>query len=299
MKTYYINLDRSYARRDWMEAQLSELQLDYERISAVDGTNLSPSEFKSWIDQKRMYWYSSRRLTPGLVGCFLSHRDAWKKIAAGADRYAVVMEDDILISRKGITLLKEESWIPNQTAFIRLDQQAKVYLLHCYKKFQLNGTQISLFNFERGYGTGAYIIHKSMAEWFISNFNKVYQGIDMQMINRGLFSRNRPPPMSQGMELIHRAQICPALVTHQQYHERQFMPAEAEFSTIVPEMQFQSPYNIFGEKLSREMRRLIDSKHLRRQFKDIPFICPKIRNRVYLILNLIAGRKMEQVPFLG
>ena len=303
MKTYYINLDRSHARRDWMESQLSELKLDYERIPAVDGANLSKQELKSKVDRKRMYWYSPRRLNPAQVGCFLSHRDAWKKIAAGQDRYAVVMEDDILISRKGMTLLKEESWIPEQTAFIRLEQQEEVYLLRRYKKFQLNGTQISLFNFERGYGTGAYIIHKSMAEWFILNSNKVYQVVDEYMIDRELFSCNRPPPLSQEGSLMHRAQVFPALVIQQyQCEQNQFLPVEAELSLIDPNKRFKLPNDTtrltLGKKLSREMRRFIDSKHLRKQLEDLPFICFRIRKRIYRESDSIAGKKSEQVPFL-
>lgn len=291
MKTYYINVDRSYARREWMEAQLSELQFDYERLPAIDGACLSEPEFKSWIDQRRVFLYSSRIITPRMVGCFLSHREAWKKVATGPDQFAVIMEDDILVSRKGVDLMKDGSWIPNQTAFIRLDQQTKVNLLRCYKRIEFNGKSISLFDFEDGRGNGAYIIHKSMAEWLVSNFNKMYQDVDMQMIDTGLFSRNRPPPLSESAPLIHRAQMFPALVAHQYQYKKRFLPAEAELSLIDEEKELSSDITTLSQKMNRELGRLIDRKHWKRQFITIGY---KNRN----LINQAMGRKWEQVPFL-
>ena len=294
MKTYYINVARSYARRDWMESQLSELQFDYERIPAIDGACLSEAELKTWIDQRRVFLYSSRIITPRMVGCFISHREAWKKVAAGPDQFAVIMEDDILVSRKGAELLKDDSWIPNQTALIRLDQQVKVYLLRCYKRIEFNGASISLFDFEGGCGNGAYIIHKSMAEWLISNFNKMYQDVDMQMIDVDLFSRNRPPPFSESAPLVHRAQIFPALVAHQFQCKQRFLPVEAELS-LIEEDQPSSDVTTLGQKMNRELRRLIDKKSWKRQFITIGY---KNRNLINQIKNSIMGRKWEPVPFL-
>jgi len=47
MKIYYINLDQSTERRDWMESQLSVLagdDIQYQRIAAIDGSKLSAEE---------------------------------------------------------------------------------------------------------------------------------------------------------------------------------------------------------------------------------------------------------------
>ena len=45
-KVYYINLDKSTKRRDFMETQFRELNIPITRISAVYGKNLDTNVLK-------------------------------------------------------------------------------------------------------------------------------------------------------------------------------------------------------------------------------------------------------------
>jgi GR25 family glycosyltransferase involved in LPS biosynthesis len=79
----YINLDRSAVRRERMEAQLAQLQLNdrYVRFSAVDGAGLSPAE---------------HRIGPGEMGAFLSHLRVLEE-AQPRGLPLHVLEDDALL----------------------------------------------------------------------------------------------------------------------------------------------------------------------------------------------------------
>jgi GR25 family glycosyltransferase involved in LPS biosynthesis len=81
---FYINLDRSVARRERMDAQLAGLDLAsrYERFAAIDGALLHRP---------------NSALRPGEMGAFLSHMGALE--AARAKGRAVhILEDDALLS---------------------------------------------------------------------------------------------------------------------------------------------------------------------------------------------------------
>jgi len=94
-KLYLINLDESTDRLQSCTQRLASQGLSFERISAVLGRALVGAEkYKhySLSDNKKKYY---RSLTDGEIGCYLSHRKAWEMIAAGDEKFGVVLEDDI------------------------------------------------------------------------------------------------------------------------------------------------------------------------------------------------------------
>ena len=89
-----INLDRSAVR--WREAAsaYAAAGLSVERLPAVDGESLSEAEVGRVYDgegNRRLY---KRPLTRGEIGCYLSHREAWRRIAASGAAGGYVFEDD-------------------------------------------------------------------------------------------------------------------------------------------------------------------------------------------------------------
>src|SRR5436190_18540005 len=83
-KGLYINLDRSGARRERMEAQLAAFGLNdrYSRFAAIDGSGLAAG---------------ASRVKPGELGAFHSHVSALES-AATAGIPLHVLEDDALLS---------------------------------------------------------------------------------------------------------------------------------------------------------------------------------------------------------
>jgi hypothetical protein len=81
---YWINLDRSQARRERMQERLATRNLANVRIAGVDGQD--PAQLAHAL--------RSRAPTPGEAGCLASHLRAIKEAYTRGDRHALVLEDD-------------------------------------------------------------------------------------------------------------------------------------------------------------------------------------------------------------
>ncbi|MBS1689518.1 MAG: glycosyltransferase family 25 protein, partial [Bacteroidetes bacterium] len=96
MKVYVINMERSKGRREVIEAQLKKLKLDYEIVSAVDGRQMSDEELELVALRKNDFMKSQ-------AGCMLSHLKVYKRMQEEQDEFALVLEDDVIATEKGMT----------------------------------------------------------------------------------------------------------------------------------------------------------------------------------------------------
>src|ERR1019366_1493546 len=80
----YINLDASTERRAAMEAQFAQVGLAgrYARFAAVDGRTLDGTR---------------SRLSPGELGCFMSHYRCLVESAV-PDHHVHILEDDVVLA---------------------------------------------------------------------------------------------------------------------------------------------------------------------------------------------------------
>ncbi len=116
---YLINLDRSADRLRFVTHRLDSLGLPFTRIAAVEGARLTADERAAFVAARPRDGKRSWR--DGQIGCFLSHLDAWRRIAAGPDAYGLVLEDDIHLSDATPAILAELSWIPANADIVRLE----------------------------------------------------------------------------------------------------------------------------------------------------------------------------------
>ena len=93
---YVISLRTDARRRARMAGEFARLGLPYRFIDGIDGRTLSAAELEAAAPARgRRYW---SHLTAGEIGCALSHLAAIRTIAAGPDRFAVVLEDDVALA---------------------------------------------------------------------------------------------------------------------------------------------------------------------------------------------------------
>jgi glycosyl transferase family 25 len=85
--------------------QLDALSVAYERIDAVDGSRLAKVERRSAASAFRWWCAKGYLPRPGEIGCGLSHREVWRKIAGGNDACACVLEDDVTLERGFVGML--------------------------------------------------------------------------------------------------------------------------------------------------------------------------------------------------
>ena len=90
---YVINLAKDKDRWRRIEASLLTLGISPIRIRAVDGVNRN-SLIRRLI--KRDFATKDWALTPGEIGCALSHISVWKKVLHGG-LVAIILEDDVEI----------------------------------------------------------------------------------------------------------------------------------------------------------------------------------------------------------
>ncbi len=116
---YVINLRDKPGRWKRMQEELSRIDVSVERIDAVNGKE----ELK---DQEPPFSRETfRRLTPGEYGCLKSHELVWRKIAAGADDFCLVLEDDVLLSPRFNEFLRKFKANPNEVDIVHMEKTGK------------------------------------------------------------------------------------------------------------------------------------------------------------------------------
>src|SRR3569833_23496 len=94
MDIYYINLDGRPDRRAFMEEQFARLGLKATRVRAITPTELTREQLDRHCNPSRGPW-----LEPGALCCSLSHLEVVRRVAGGSGSPALVLEDDVVISR--------------------------------------------------------------------------------------------------------------------------------------------------------------------------------------------------------
>jgi glycosyl transferase family 25 len=95
-KIYYINLDRSKDRREFMEKQFSSLGVSLQRIDAVNGKNLSQEAINKARKEQDTFAHFGK-MHYGEIGCFDSFVKSFNMIANQKEDFAILFEDDALI----------------------------------------------------------------------------------------------------------------------------------------------------------------------------------------------------------
>jgi glycosyl transferase family 25 len=106
MKARIINLASADERRAHMRREMAKTGLDHEFVEAIDVATLSDDERTALIDEAAVARHP-RWLTPGQLGCALSHRHAYERAVADGDRVALVFEDDAVLPADCAALVEE------------------------------------------------------------------------------------------------------------------------------------------------------------------------------------------------
>ena len=106
---FVINMPQNTERKNKIESQLSKLGLAAAFIKAVVGKNLSDTEITALYNEKQNNANYHRNLTVGEIGCYASHRLAWKKLVDENISQAIILEDDSILSNTFIEVLENLS----------------------------------------------------------------------------------------------------------------------------------------------------------------------------------------------
>lgn len=187
MKTYIINLAESVERKEYMKRLLIPFSVfDVEFIEGVDGRVMTESERAELFDEQKAYAMYGRKCKPGEIGCTLSHQKCYRRLAEGAENYALILEDDIAFEPAIVNIL------PLLEKEIDVEQPRIILLSGGYWYWRKKKSLIdeySIVSVYDAYFTHAYLINKSAANKCI--LQKAYiladdwkyissQGVEMQ-----------------------------------------------------------------------------------------------------------------------
>ncbi|NNG44515.1 glycosyltransferase family 25 protein [Pseudoalteromonas sp. NEC-BIFX-2020_002] len=107
---YIINMPSCKERWHTTASRLEHIGLKAQRFTATVGKTLTPKERALWYCPKKNKQHYHRDLTPGEIGCYVSHMRLWQKMVDENILTCVVLEDDLLIEEhlKSIIKVTEE-----------------------------------------------------------------------------------------------------------------------------------------------------------------------------------------------
>jgi len=94
-EAFIIHLERAEGRRPQVEALKASLPLPVNVVDAVDGLKLSDSEIDAVYRRNVHRPRYPFELRAAEVGCFLSHRKAWREIIDRGLDAGLIVEDDV------------------------------------------------------------------------------------------------------------------------------------------------------------------------------------------------------------
>jgi glycosyl transferase family 25 len=206
MKAYCINLDRRPDRLAHMTQQFAAAGLSFERVSAVDASNVEVAA----AAQACKPGLTGLRMSAGAYGCFQSHREVWRRLIASGESHAMVFEDDLMLA-PGIAAYLDSSWVPERADLVRLETALTRFHRDRGKGVlvgnSLDGRHIHRLR-SRQAGTGCYIVSAGVVPRLLALSEILADPIDEWLFNEKstLFSslityQMIPAPVVQGDRL--------------------------------------------------------------------------------------------------
>ncbi|MDT0596431.1 glycosyltransferase family 25 protein [Glaciecola petra] len=169
-----INLDRSKDRLARSIEQLTKYDLDYIRIPAVDGEQLSEQAIQTHTKADYRDYYKTLRV--GEIGCYLSHRKCWERVLEKSLDYAIILEDDFVLEEDLGSLPELLSNIEQSWDCIKLLEYPEKR--NAVQSFAYGDK--TLFRYDKiPSRTCAYVISKSGASKMLKHSEKVGRPVDI------------------------------------------------------------------------------------------------------------------------
>jgi glycosyl transferase family 25 len=213
MTIYLINLDRDADRLTHMARQMDGVP--FERIPAFDGYALSDHDLAQFRAERPDAPWSR-----GQVGCFYSHFEAWRRIAAGEEAFGLVLEDDLHLSSDfaHFSKLDRLPGFPTDADLVRLEAPNNAVLLGS-QVLRVGGRALRPVK-SSTWCAGAYLLSRSAAQKLLSLEVKTHTIADYF-----LFSYEDSPVPS----LLNLYQLTPAVAIQDKFSN----PSKTSFASNI------------------------------------------------------------------
>ena len=157
MKTFLINLKKNTERLKRSSDRLKELGVEFERVEAVYGKELSSKEKRNAVNRFRWWCAQGRKIRDGEIGCALSHYKIYKRMINEGMDFACILEDDNVYSDN----FKE---VVNNVTRVINPLEPQVILLSNRTKEKHTSKDFLIMPARRDSGTFSYVITKVAAK---------------------------------------------------------------------------------------------------------------------------------------
>lgn len=237
MKIHVINLDRATQRMERMRQILDSQNLDWVRLPAVDGRQLSEDEQARWSAARED---GSLILTPGEIGVLLSHRRFWEMVVEDGEPGAVV-EDDIHLAASAHQWLRTSDWLPPDADIVKFETTGKTIAVS-RKSVSLGAGRYMSRLLSAHLGFAGYIITPAAAARLLEATTFVARAIDHVVFD----------PASAIFHDLTIYQIIPALCIQDQFLPHSTLGLGGEIERAWKREKRKS----LAQKLVREFHRL-------------------------------------------
>ncbi|MDR1533706.1 MAG: glycosyltransferase family 25 protein [Planctomycetota bacterium] len=156
MKIYVINLPQSRERRENILRECARFDLEPEIFPAVDGRGLSSDRLRELV-----YRPEVNPLTPGEIGCALSHRKIYEKMRDENIPFAFILEDDSILRLDPRPLLAGiAARPPNRSEVYLLTHRNNLYV-KSGRAEEIAG--VRMFKILNCHGTYGYVLSRTAA----------------------------------------------------------------------------------------------------------------------------------------
>ncbi|MCX7303128.1 MAG: glycosyltransferase family 25 protein [Hyphomicrobiales bacterium] len=114
---YVINTQKSQDRMLHMQNMLHGMNVDFSRVDAIDGDDLTESDLAYWQSRSRVW----APLTANEIACFLSHRKSWQLVVERGEHWAFICEDDIHVCEAFEQFVRTPTWLPEKADIVKAE----------------------------------------------------------------------------------------------------------------------------------------------------------------------------------
>lgn len=177
LQVLVISLRRSLDRRAKVEQELKKVSLPWSFLDAVDGSALAspPVEYQT-LKVRLLQGYP---LTPNEIGCYLSHKEAWKRCVA-ENIPTLVFEDDFVLSPEFESVINALMNEKDAWNFVRLQGLYEVP----YQELAALGAARLVKNLGDAVGATAYLLKPHVAQVLIDESRAIYEPVDHYLEHR-------------------------------------------------------------------------------------------------------------------
>lgn len=171
LQVLVISLRRSADRRAKVEQELQKVSLSWSFLDAVDGSALPspPAEYQP-LKVQLLQGYP---LTPNEIGCYLSHKEAWKRCVA-QNIPTLIFEDDFVLSPEFEGIIN--GLLSNQSAWSLVRLQG-LYEVPYQELASVGGAHL-VKNLGDAVGATAYLLKPQVAQILINESRDIYEPVD-------------------------------------------------------------------------------------------------------------------------